>query len=248
LNNWFHSFSPNPNAELRLFCFHYGGGGASTFRDWHEYLPEYVEPICVQFPGRELRYKEPLVSDLNLVCKQLNDAIKGYLNKPYLFFGHSVGALVSHHLAYRLKSEGQKTPEHIVISGRSAPSDDKKYYDKITHLPDEEFLEKLPEYGGTPESFLNNSELIKIYLPILRSDFLLSESEEKIIHKLDCPISVFGGFKDRVSSQKLQLWKNETTQECNVTMFPGNHFFINENKIQVINQLKKIITALRERE
>jgi len=31
-NNWFVTFKPKKDALVRLFCFHYGGGSASIFR------------------------------------------------------------------------------------------------------------------------------------------------------------------------------------------------------------------------
>ncbi|OBP13464.1 hypothetical protein A5320_18080 [Rheinheimera sp. SA_1] len=241
MSNWFHCFSPKLNATLRLFCFHYGGGGASAFRDWHELLPHHVEVICVQFPGRESRFPEPLISDLNEICSQIIKEIQPYLNKPFVFFGHSLGALITHHVSARLMNCGLRTPETIIVSGRSAPQDDEVYYKKITHLPDDEFVENLKEYGGTPELILENTELMNVYVPILRSDFLVSESKERVPGKVSFPIAVFGGFQDKMSEQKLSQWQHETTKSCSVTMFSGNHFFINQNKDEVLKTVAELL-------
>ena len=240
LGNWFYSFSPNPNPRVRLFCFPYGGGGASVFREWHECLPKDIEPMCAQLPGRESRFNESPISDLDEACGKLAQAMEPYLDKPFLFFGHSLGGLISYHLASLLMSQGRATPSHIIVAGRSAPDDKEQYYDRIAHLPDEQFLERLPEYGGTPESLLNNKELMSIYLPALRSDFQLSEFDPKSEQKLTCPISVFGGERDRMTRDNLQLWSHETSRTCTVTMFPGNHFFLTQNKAQVLAEVTKI--------
>ena len=37
-NDWFIPFKQEKNAYIRLFCFHYGGGSASTFRRWSKDL------------------------------------------------------------------------------------------------------------------------------------------------------------------------------------------------------------------
>src|SRR5918998_5966087 len=55
---WLHFPRPNPSAALRLFCFHYAGGSAQTFRPWAERLPEGVELCAVQTPGRGERWRE----------------------------------------------------------------------------------------------------------------------------------------------------------------------------------------------
>ncbi|WP_256732064.1 thioesterase II family protein, partial [Burkholderia pseudomallei] len=48
------------NARVRLFCFHYAGATASIFRTWPGGLPDWIEVVAVQLPGREYRLGEPL--------------------------------------------------------------------------------------------------------------------------------------------------------------------------------------------
>ncbi|WP_256729654.1 thioesterase II family protein, partial [Burkholderia pseudomallei] len=47
------------NARVRLFCFHYAGATASIFRTWPGGLPDWIEVVAVQLPGREYRRREP---------------------------------------------------------------------------------------------------------------------------------------------------------------------------------------------
>lgn len=245
-NSWLVSFSKNYDAQLRLFCFPYAGGGAGVFRDWHHHLPDFVELICIQPPGRETRFKDTLISDLNVYVAQLSESIPEYLDLPYIFFGHSVGALIGHELLLALGKLGITPAEHFVISGHSAPTDKRQYYEKITHLSDAMFLERLPDYGGTPDIILNNPELMEVYLPILRSDFLLSEHKQTPNIKLDCPISVMGGEEDRICCDNLALWAEETSKNCDIHVYPGGHFFINESKQQVLDTLNELILNLHD--
>ncbi|MZE55068.1 hypothetical protein GTY86_28075, partial [Streptomyces sp. SID5770] len=46
--------------RLRLLCFPYAGMGASLYRSWPGLLPEDVEVVAVQPPGREDRARDPL--------------------------------------------------------------------------------------------------------------------------------------------------------------------------------------------
>ena len=58
-NSWVTYPKPNPEAKLRLFCFHYAGGGAAIFRSWIDSLPSTVEICPIELPGRNSRLREP---------------------------------------------------------------------------------------------------------------------------------------------------------------------------------------------
>jgi len=55
---------------------------------------------------------------------------------------------------------------------------------------------------------------------------------------LACPISVFGGRQDRrVPAEALQAWQSQTTATCDFQLFPGEHFFINTARTQVLGRV-----------
>jgi medium-chain acyl-[acyl-carrier-protein] hydrolase len=112
---------PNPQARLRLFCFPYAGGGASRFRLWPDFLPPEVEVCAIQYPGREARLGESPFTQLSPLVQTLASALRLYLNLPFVFFGHSLGALACFELARQLRRQGQPEPLHLFVSGRRAP-------------------------------------------------------------------------------------------------------------------------------
>ena len=99
------------DAEFRLFCFHYAGSGGSVFRPWTKRFSDQVELVAVQLPGRENRFDEPLLESMELVTTHLADALPPLLDKPYAFFGHSTGALISFELARVLRRCGLRQPD-----------------------------------------------------------------------------------------------------------------------------------------
>ena len=126
--------------------------------------------MALQLPGHESRMAEELVSDLNLLIDKLAAAIIPYLDKPYIFFGHSLGALISFELTHRLNKMNVPLPKYFIVSGRAAPHTPSK--NGIIHnLPNHEFIAKLKEYNGLPEIILHNEELLDLFLPIIRADF-----------------------------------------------------------------------------
>jgi medium-chain acyl-[acyl-carrier-protein] hydrolase len=111
----------NPQAKLRLFCFPYVGGGAMGFRTWLERLSSSVEVCPIELPGRGTRLIEPPFTRLEPLIQAIAQVLLPYLNKPFTFFGHSMGGLVCFELARLLRRNYSQSPVHLFVSGRRAP-------------------------------------------------------------------------------------------------------------------------------
>lgn len=239
-NAWVLCPRPNPQARLRLFCFPYAGGAASAFYTWLDDLPGGVEICPIQLPGRESRLGEPPFTRLEPLLDALVLAIQPYLDKPFAFFGHSMGATISFELACQLRAQGASTPVHLFISGSRAPHTPDPD-PPIHHLPDAELVEELRRFNGTPEAVLQNAELMHLLLPILRADLTLHETYRYVPGEpLDCPISAFGGLEDEeVSHDDLAAWRDQTCGTFTLRMFPGDHFFLRSARtllLQAVSQ------------
>ena len=81
---WLAWHRANPQAELRLFCFPYGGGGAAAFRTWQDHLPSNIEVCPVQIPGREERLNEPRSTRLVLLVEAIAESLSYFLINPSL--------------------------------------------------------------------------------------------------------------------------------------------------------------------
>ena len=152
--SWLAFHKLNPQARLRLFCFHYAGGSARVFREWHDLLPT-VEVCPLQLPGRGTRIKEGSVRRVAPLVEQLARELSPKLDMPFAFFGHSMGALIGFELARLLRRERGLNPAHLFISGRRAPQL-RAAGPPIHNLPDDEFIERLRDYNGTPEEVLRH--------------------------------------------------------------------------------------------
>lgn len=229
LDPWIRGLAPNPQAKLRLFCFHYAGGSASIFRAWTGALPALIEVCAVQLPGRETRLREPAFTHLPEVIQALTPALRPYLNLPFVFFGHSLGALIAFELTRQLRREDQPEPVHLFVSSHRAPQIPDPD-PPIHQLPEAEFIEKLRELNGTPEEVLQSAELMQLLIPVLRADFAVYETYAYSSDApLECPISVFGGLQDKeISRDELLAWREQTQNTCTLRMFPGDHFYLHQ--------------------
>ena len=240
LEPWITCRKPSPKARLRVFCFPYAGGGVSIFRAWSDGLPADVEVCPVQLPGRGTRLMEPPFTRLSPLIQALAQALFPLLDKPFVFFGHSLGALVSFELARQLRREYAIKPVRLFISADRAPQIANR--DPAIHtLPEEEFLVELCHLNGTPGEVLEDDELRAIMLPLLRADFAVYETYEYSTEPpLDCPISAFGGLQDRrVSRGDLEAWRDQTSVAFSLRMFPGDHFFLNTTRPSLLEALSQ---------
>ena len=222
---------PNPQARMRLFCFPYAGSTAVVFRNWPQYLPSEIEVCAVQYAGRGSRLAEPLGEDIVEVMNEFYQDLQPFLKKPFAFFGHSMGALVGYEFARRLQREQQLGPSQLFVSGCSAPH--VRMFDELTYnLPQPEFLAELRRLQGTPEEVLDNAELMKLMMPIIRADFKASQTYKYDPGPpLECPIRAFGGLKDEmVPREELEAWSEHTHGSFRAQMLPGDHFFLNTSQ------------------
>jgi medium-chain acyl-[acyl-carrier-protein] hydrolase len=171
------------------------------------------------------------------------EAITPYLDLPFAFFGHSMGALISFELARHLRRLHLPAPKHLFLSGRSAPHPEIR--DPVTYnLPVNEFAEELRRLNGTPREALENHELMELMIPLLRADFEICQTYSYTQEPpLDCPITAFGGLDDSDSTeQMIAAWREQTTSSFTLCMMPGDHFFMHsaqERILDVISQQLK---------
>ena len=218
---------PRPDRAQRLFCFPNAGAGASSFRGWTSSLPDAVELVPVQLPGRESRFAEPPFTSLEPLVDTLAHVLRPWLDQPFAFFGHSMGALIAFELTRRLRQDGQPLPSQLFVSGHRAPH--------LPHLgprfhrqPDDVLLREMRRLGGTRQEVLQDADLMRIVLPTLRADWTLWETYHYLADSaLAVPITVFGGADDTEASYfELRAWQQQTCAAFRLRVFPGDHFYL----------------------
>jgi len=244
-NNWFVCPQIKPEAETRLFLFPYAGGGPAAFNKWSAELPGNMETRIAHYPGRGSRHNEPPIKQISLLVERLSQAIQPLLDKPFGFFGHSLGGLVAFELARQLSQRNLPQPQNLFISACGAPHLPDPH-PPIHALPDSEFLKALKELNGIPAEIANHSELMELLLPSLRADFEADENYQFTSngYRLTCPIIAFGGLDDpRVSLERIEGWALHTNASFELQYFSGDHFFINTSRESVIASIVTEITT-----
>ncbi|MEO8057464.1 MAG: alpha/beta fold hydrolase [Burkholderiales bacterium] len=248
---WLQRFAVRPEAAVRLFCFSYAGAGASVYRPLALALPSQIELCAVQLPGREGRLREPAIASLRAILAALQPALLPHFDRPFAFFGHSMGALVACELARCLSAQAGPRVAHLFVSGRHPPHLPEN--DPPIHaLPDDEFVAQIGQrYGGIPAEVLRHRDVLALLLPGLRAD--MQALETHVFEQgplLDCPVSAFGGGSDlRATPPQLAQWQAQTRSTLRVRSFEGGHFYFNDPKVRaaLLDELSDSLLQLAAR-
>jgi len=206
----------------RLFCFPHAGGGARQNLE----IPAWTV-VPVRLPGRESRLAEAPFERMGPLVAALADAIDSYLDRPFAFFGHSMGAVVAFELARELRRRLRPLPGVLIASGARAP----QYRRDHTPPPAptrEAFVQELRRLRGIPADVMDDPALMRALLPALEADSSLYRNyvyqEGAPLH---LPIRAYGGDDDaNVRAEHLAAWAEQTSASFAVRTFPGGHFYL----------------------
>ena len=237
---------PGPAPQLRLYCFCCAGGNAMTYLPWQALFDPSIDICAIQLPGRAGRWHDPPYSCLPALIEELAPIIRRDAQVPFAFFGHSLGSLIAFDMARHFQSNGWSMPRHLFVAGCAAPQL-REASRRVHELPDDELIEVLREYKGTPAAVLGHRELVELILPAIRADFGMAADYTYLAGApLRLPISVLTGKLDnRVSLAQAEGWRRETVGTFNVHIFEGDHFFIHPEARAVADTILKELGSIR---
>ncbi len=241
VGQWVSTPKSNPGAALKIFCFPYAGVGASAYRMWLTAFPPDVEVSIVQPPRRESRFGEPSFSGVGALADAAAGALAPHLSRPFVFFGHSLGALAAFEVTRRLRVRGAPLPLRLFVSSHRAPQRPNPH-PNMHGLPDAALIDAVCRaYDGIPRIVLDTPELLAIMLPALRADLTAFETYRYAEEApLACPISAFGGAADRrVSRDDLEAWSRQTTGPFRLRVFDGGHFYLQTHRDRVVASIRE---------
>ncbi|MDV9171316.1 alpha/beta fold hydrolase [Streptomyces sp. W16] len=236
---WFPFVKPGPRPRLRLFCIPYAGGGATMYRTWPDALPGDIEVLAVQLPGRESRFSEPPYRRMEPLAEDLVRAMTPLLDVPYALVGYSMGAVIAHEVALRLRERGTG-PEALFVCARRHPLMEPDF-PVLEDTTGDEIWERLRDLGGMPKPVLDNPELRSVLLPQIRADLELNSSYRPGPERVhDCPVFAFGGRDDHtVTHEELSGWAATTRGSFGMRIFEGEHFFVRDHEDELVGEIAR---------
>ena len=84
-----------------------------------------------------------------------------------------------------------------------------------------------------------------LLLPALRADVEALEKYRPQGAPIKSPTCVLGGSLDRaVSRADLEAWREEVDGSCRIRMFPGDHFYIEAQRIDLLAEIAATLAPL----
>jgi surfactin synthase thioesterase subunit len=218
------------------------------FNVWSNLLLPEVELFLIHLPGRDKRINEQPARDLLPLAHTLATALHPYINKPFAFFGHSMGGLLAFETIRQMRHQQAPQPVHLFISARYPPHKADPYAN-LYRLSEPEFINRTENlFGAMPEIVRQDQEVLHLFLSIMRADFTMLGTYP-YIHEppLGFPISVFGGTRDKsVTEESLAAWREQTSAAFELQMFHGEHFFIQSSRAALVEQIKKSLSSISQ--
>ena len=222
---------------MLLYCFPHAGGAESPYREWADRLA----PAEVHVLGRHAgaRWAWPMTS-VSVATFAADCAMRlSAENRPYMFLGHSLGALIAFEAARELRARGARGPSVLFASGHVAPHLPSPG-PKLAELPTAEFWSEIRALGGTPPELADHAELREVAEPGLRAEFRAAEVYRYTPGRpLDCRVVALAGTEDdRAPVGQCDPWRLHTTGSFDLWTVPGGHFFVADNSGPVLDRVR----------
>lgn len=247
-NRWFVRFSRSSSPSLRLFCFPFAGSSASVFRSWIDNLPEEVEVLAIQLPGRENRLGERCMRDMDEIVENLEFEIDSCLDQPFVFFGHSLGSLIAYELLRRVEAGARHRAELFFASGGPAPHTRVARAEPL-RLTQDQILQDLQKISQAHSELLENREALALMLPMLQADFeIYTNYRYRETAPLQSPIVVIRGETDAYITHQSQMeWKCHTDSQFSFNTIPGPHLFMLDSRGALIALVNAYLAPILNR-
>jgi medium-chain acyl-[acyl-carrier-protein] hydrolase len=202
-------------------------------------LSPSIEAFALQLPGREDLGRIAHYDRWSDMIADARDAVARLPDGPLAFYGHSLGALIALDLARAHRAR----IAHLFCAARpwpGAPAPDRGFLGAP-----EISLEKLVEaYGDAPPSF-RDPEIRDYALPILANDLkLLASYAYDGAAGLGCPLTVFAGARDPVTSGgDLMLWDRETSGSTDIVVLNEGHYFLEPARARLAQEISARLDA-----
>jgi medium-chain acyl-[acyl-carrier-protein] hydrolase len=216
-----------------LFGLPYAGGwAAGLYGKWTARLPRSIEVVPLELAGHGRRMGEPFDESLESAVADLLRRVREVArSRPYALFGHSMGGTLAYEIVKALEHGGLASPKALFVSGCQPPHVPSRH--KGLHLlSDESFLDEIRRLGGTPKEFVEVPELVKTFLPILRSDFRLINRYRfrEPVHVMNTELVLLYGDRDPLAGRPVICeWQRYTPRRMRMHEFAGDHFFVNKH-------------------
>lgn len=213
------------SSKPKLLCIHSMGTAASLFSTFLTDPPRNLDPIAIQWPGRETRADEECPTDLFKMVPEIFDEIVNVIGIPHIIWGHSFGGIIAFEVLRALRRHGKPLPR-LLLTGTIAPHLIRNWQkrDVMLQIAREDYS---AEYFLAISRYVADMDFSRAILPLMRKDASLLLNYQFIEEDpLDLSITAFAASQDdMVYPDEVEAWK-EHAMDFRLTEVTGDHWFI----------------------
>lgn len=245
MDNNYLKLGSKPSTKYRIICITHSGAYASQYAVLQKYLPDDVECIIYERPGSGARIGEKFCPNWETLIQDAVKSIEMHLDLPYIIFGHSLGGSIAFEVIKELEKLNKATSKYLAIGDREAPNypPDRMRH----HLSDEDFGQMLINDYGMDENIVANSDIMELFLPVLKHDFQLADTYfakyGQVADKIKTNVVVFRPHESNDTLQSQLDWQNFSIGNFKLVDVPGDHFFVLKQTEYFMKQLLQLFTV-----
>jgi medium-chain acyl-[acyl-carrier-protein] hydrolase len=230
-------------SEIIIYGFPFAAGSQYSYNDFAKNTPIGITWKSMDYAGRGRRIFEKPMINIHEVVDDIVERLIDKLDKPYVFYGHSMGSLVAYLTTVEIQKRNLPMPQHLFLSGRGGACLPERFRDAV-NMTQEEIINEILVMDGKIEYLLNNPKLLNAYEKVLRADLQALESYDYRLGaktKLPVEATIFIGNSDIYTPEQALLWQNEFINPIDFHVLDGGHFFLFEHCKTIVNIVAKNI-------
>lgn len=256
---WLRVLRPVESPVARVLGVSGMGGTTGGHLPLAAHLPDGVEMLGVQMPGRETRTGEAPATDMMAVADQVVAALAApaRLDLPLVLYGHSQGSWLCWEVAHRLAHRPVAPPLALVpVCGLPPMARPTAGLSRLAELITDEGAEPSPAEaaaalaGVLPPAVLDDDELLTEYLVRLKCDVELAENHRSVLRDvtrpaLDIPVFPVEGSDDPVLPRgSMDVWTPLTTGEFGMRVIDGTHSAPLDNPAALAGEIARALARI----
>ena len=252
ISAWVQKVNNPVKIQAQIVCFPPNGGGATNFRNWPTHLEKQGwEMFVIEPPGWEARFTETPVDDLQEMVESVSRELVPLL-KPdrFVFYGHSLGALLAFESAHYLQAKQKLCPRHLYVAAWSAPTIPYQHPQNVPvdvfepSTPTHVLTSYVPRITYLDPRLASNPTTMKRLKPCLAAGVKMCNAYTyNHADRLPCDITALSGSSDLFApASNMAGWANMADRKYKYRskVYRGAHMFLQDPDVSktVVSKIK----------
>lgn len=211
-----------------IFCLPYAGGSRLCFKGMQK-RNKSMKFIPIEY----ISYDDRVGDNNSDIIMQCCDTIIKYRAKEYYILGYSMGAIIGYEIIKELEKREYFAPLGLIIISCNSPDVGMPKFFKSNNSVSSSQIISL---GGIPEKLRENTELLNLFVELIKYDLKLMEEllKKGDLRAINTDLMFFQGVYDNVIESRTCLNWGEFTNTYYYFKKLNDGHFINEHSEKVI--------------